>query len=330
MFASYKSTGLAAIAMAILFFAGGEAYAQSNANVVAPPPISGRSPDVENSIKASDVLARLLLVHENFEVIRLYMGRPAPTKPLFRAEGVSNVEMFFLGTTLKEQALRLRFELMRTEEHSHAHPPDTPTLNELFLVLDETLVIAMQIQKHLDVKSNVSERVQPESVTITDVANQVFRTGTLLRQMLNSTNSGSDAFLAVTMGVNQLMALHRKYTKKLMPDEPLFVPNKTPDDVFSVLMESYKKIHNLWKPKGQVGMFKLIRQSDRSVGLDDVSELATLLAAQVRRLLMLLKVKRQLDHKGFFGRKFPSHIHQRAALMNAIVGELPPTLTANP
>ena len=80
--------------------------------------------------------------------------------------------------------------------------------------------------------------------------------------------------------------------------------------------------------KGDVGMCTLIRQSDRPVELEDVSELASVLAAQVRRLLMLLKVKRHSDHKGYFGRKFPSHIHQRAKLMNAIIDELPPTLTA--
>ena len=241
MFAPFKSPGFVVIAMTILFSIGGKAYAQLNTNVAAPPPISGRSPDVENSIKPSDVLARLLLVHETYEVIRLYMGRPAPKEPLFMAKGVSNVEMYFLSTKLREQALRLRFELMRTEEHSHGHSPDSPTLNDLFLALDETLVIALQIQNSLNIKNNVSERIQPETITIADVANQMFLTGALLRQLLTSKKSGSDAFLAVTIGVNQLMALHRQYTKKLMPDEPLFVLNKTPEEVFSVLMESYKK-----------------------------------------------------------------------------------------
>jgi len=317
------------IVVALFVLAASAAALQPAAaqTITTPPPVSGRSLSSPESITAADVIARLVLAHENLELIRTYMGQPKPTAPFFTVSGVSDSEAFIASLNLTRRVHQLAFEQLRVEQHFDSDLPAKPAAHHIYGGVDALLVIALQIQTELGISSSIAERPQPDSASMTDVFNQVLVTGQLMNTLLDKKTQADDVFLVLTVTVRQALELHQKYSTKLMPDEPAFVANKTPSDVLGELETSYKLIKDLADPMN-VSMLTFNRSNvSREATSNDVFGFALIIIAELNELMAASGVMPLKRKVGTLKRKFPSHAYQRARFLNSIIRE---TLQAQP
>jgi len=329
MVSPMNRVALGLIAVLILHSGSAPTLAQPDSNVAAkpaetitaPPPASGRSLSRPESITAADVMARLRLTHANLELIREFMGLPEPPAPLFEVSDVSVPEGYFATLNLKRRALRLAFEQLRVEQKWEGDLPTTPGEADAFNVTNEILVTTLQVKAALGITTPVAEKAEPDSTTMSDVFNQVLTTGALLNAVLSNQTKPEGIFFLITVATHQAMGVHRKYTNKLMPDEPAFEANKTPDDVLKELEVSYGLVRELGKSLGlKVLVYRRVK-SDRSATSDDVSELGILIVAGLERITMAAGLEPIRKEFGLFGRRFAAHVFQRSRLLTAILTE---------
>ena len=159
-----------------------------------------------------------------------------------------------------------------------------------------------------------------DDTTATDAFHAVVAAATQINGLVESETSAGDVFQQVTSAVHAAAAIQTTLRGASFPDEPAFEPNKTPTDVYRVLLECYEQMRLLAASR-EIALVEL-RVSDadaRYASLQDVSELAVLLSAEMRFALASWSgAPRALDAFDP-GLKFPSHVHQRARFLLAIL-----------
>ena len=109
-----RKTTTLALLLVSLFFGRSAAIAQTQSvEIKSPPPVSGRSLSDKELLQPSDVMARLILVHENLELVRLFMGRSKELEPLFMASEVTVADVYFSSLNLRRRLLQVGFEQLR-------------------------------------------------------------------------------------------------------------------------------------------------------------------------------------------------------------------------
>tara|TARA_R110002096_G_scaffold171490_8_gene344645 strand:+ start:48286 stop:49290 length:1005 start_codon:yes stop_codon:yes gene_type:complete len=305
----------------LLALVGGLDAVHADKPITTPPPISGRQLSEPGAITAADVMARLLLTHQTLEQIRVHMGKPAPPKPLIEVSEVKDVEVYFAALNLHRRGLRFGFERLRARQDWDATPSITPSQSDAFLVIDGILTVSLQVKESLGIEDKLREQPQNDTVTSTDVFNQILSTGALLNLLLEKKTGPEDNFSILTVSLTQALRLHSNFTRKLMPDDGPLEQNKTPEDFLVELEATYAVLRELGALV-DVSMLTMKRNSStRVVTADDVSEVLVLVAAELGRILNATKLEPIVNGLWVGGGKFPSHSVQRVKVLRQILLE---------
>lgn len=316
------SSIIAALVVLVPVEARGQTPARSP-SVTVPAPVSGRSPKSPNAILNADALARVELIRDNLELIRLYTGRPKPPPPLLRVEGAHVREVLYQSLNLFRRVQQLSFEHLRTPIAPIEPAEKPPTPADVFDWLNRSLLPVLEVKQALGIAEAVPERLQPDSTTPSEVFNAIVEVGQIVNSLLDSKTTDTDLFSGVTMAVQVAQSLHSQRTRKFLPKAPPFEPNKTPEDVYQAL---YRCIETTWTFAGTVdeGMlrFQLSSIPSRSVTPDDATELIALLIAE----LIYLHIKvlgKQPDIRPYQPtRRYPSDVVQRTRFLDALLSDL--------
>ncbi len=287
------------------------------------PPVSGHSLAKPAQITAADVLARLLLVRDNLELIRKFMGRhPAPA-PLLRANNVSKMEVFFSALNVGRRVSRLAFEQLRVE--LVRGPPKLPegevSYFQLFNAVEGTRGLVLKVKESLGITEAVAEKVQPAATTNAELFNAMLETGALLNRLLERQTQASDTYLVLTVTIHQTMQLHLAQTRRMMPKEPKFVPNKMPEDVFKKLRSCFALLRKIAESQN-LPMLSFEPRQTRAVVPDDMFDLVVVLIAELDRLTTKAGMKRKEMPPYVPDKKFPAHVYQRARLLEQLLENL--------
>ena len=289
------------------------------ATLQAPAPISGHSLD---ALTPADLMARVTMLHDVLTQLRVYMGKPAPPPPLFRGVDASIEDVFFVALNLKRRSLRLGFEQLRVEQRWDDVRQMAYTARGAFRIFDEMLVDALRVKASFGIEAPVVERPAPPTTTDTAVFNQLVATGALLNALLDKRTDATDLFSFTTYALHSIMPLHGAFTDALMPNDPEFVPNVTPAEVYAEVEKVFEDLRPLAKRVG-VGMMRLERTGmTRAITSDDVGELIVLTIGQITRFQRAAKLPSPRNAGGIFGRRFPSHALQRVRLLRTVVGQI--------
>lgn len=314
----------------MIVFAGGavgasEATAQTPPGVVSPPMVSGRSIDDSEGVTSGDVLARLILLRDNLDLIRIYMGLAPAPKPLIRAQNVSLGEVYFGGLSVGVRVDQLAFEQLRSEK-----PWGRPPLPErrvvpldVFRFIDRALVKVMRVKAALGIKEAPRERMQPDSTTPTELFNVLLEAAGEVNGLLEEKMQASNAYLIATVLVYQAMQIHLAKTKRMMPAEPDLEPNKTPADAFAETMSCFALITKIAE-RVQLPVLTLERvvEVDRKASLNDLSDLGILMVAEQDRLIRHMGMTREPPAALAPTKKFPSHVLRRTRLLKLILTDI--------
>ena len=295
------------------------------AEVITPEPISGKDSSSLADILPADVLARVNLLRDELELIRFEMGKPKNTQKNPQLKQAAPREVFFQALTLFQKSDRLGFEQTRKRgETPRSLPAAQIRPVHVWHAVDKALKRLLIIKRKLEIKEKVAEKIQPTSIEPTDVFIAIVQANRQLNLMLDQQFSPSDVFQQVSKAINYNTRLLATFEGvKRLPDTPAYKRGQRPDNVYKRLLGCYAQLVEITK-LSKVNMLVLTEdiKTIRNKTPSDVYDIASLLVSELAYLHSLLEESEAPAGVYYPGRKFPSHVYQRAGILEAQLATL--------
>lgn len=279
-----------------------------------------------------DVYARMQIVHRELDELRQYMGRPLDPRPEIDVRDAAPHEVYYQALVMQENANNLAFEHLRNRES----PPDAVESNitpaDVLDLVESTLDRLYAIKRNygLDVVDAVVEI--DSTKTPTDVFRSVVQANRQINLLFERPVEPRDVFKQVTKAIAYTSRLLEQYPQSnTMPQEPKFLPNKEPADVYRRLLNCMDILHAIAKNL-DVQMLR-IEASDQEIAAtqpSDALHLASLVVAELAYLHSLVPDAEDPHPSFYVPRKFPSDVYQRAGVLELQLRELSNLVKRNP
>jgi len=284
---------------------------------VIPPPVSGRAA-TRAALLPADVLARALLLADELEAVRFEMGKPKNTQRPIGVEGAAPREVYFQALTAWRKSNRLCFELTRTQVDEPAHQAaDKVRPADVWAMVNHALKRIYRVKRELGIETVAREQIRPKSITPTDVFRAIVQVNRQLNNLLLRPFAPADVFQQVTQAINIAARLLSRFPNvKRIPEAPKYEHGKRPANVYGRLMACQTMLGKTADASG-LSMLTLTEEDERRTSHKpgDVYDLATLLVSELSYLHAKLGDTRAPPKSYYPGRKFPSHVYQRAGIL---------------
>ncbi len=307
-----------------LLLVPGVSRAEVPSAVQTPPLASGRSLSTPSQITTGDVLARALLLRENVDLIRRHMGRPKPNKPLIHGEGASMAEVYFNALSVRVRVSALSFELLRTPQLKRPPIPKADvTPADVLRQLDRALAQILSAKSKLGIAVEPARAPQSDDVAPTVLFNVLLALAGEINNLLETGANSRDAYTITTKLIHDTMSIHLSQTRRPMPNEPAWIPNQTPQDVFEEMMACFDLLTELLRAHSlSVVKLKGGTEADRLATVNDLIDVGIMMVAELDRLLRVLDLPRKQVQRLAPGRKYPSDVLPRTKLLRAILEDV--------
>ncbi len=284
------------------------------------------------SIEPPDVFVLTLLVRNELELIRLEMGKPACHQSALKVKNAAPREVLFQALTLFRKTDRLCFEQLREHVEMPKVPRGKIRPSEVYAVVERALTRLRNLKAYIGVAEKSEKPPRDPSKTPTDVFRSIGEANRQLNLLIEKPFSPSDVYQQVTLGVgyaSRLLACFPRATR--IPAAPPFERRKRPVEVFRRLVGCFERLHTI---AGSSGLQLLELEADggstENLPPSDVYDIASLVVSELAYLLSKLKTSpppREVFHPGS---KFPSHVYQRAGLLESQLIQLEGLVRQNP
>lgn len=199
-------------------------------------PISGRANSVEEIIPA-DVLARVELLRDKLELIRIEMGVPGEKAPDIIVIDAAPREVIYQAFTLFRKANRLRSEITGTLGlNLQVNRPSDIQVFHVWNIVNAAYQVVHGAKRSLGITEPVEESRQDESVTPTDVFQAIVQANQDFDALYRRRLSATDTFQQVMMAMQFTAILQAEFPgSPSMPNIPAFQHGKRPVDVYILL-----------------------------------------------------------------------------------------------
>lgn len=280
---------------------------------------------------AGDLLAQVNLFQQELEAVRFEMG-----KPIWNGHGlgVTNAtprEVYHQVLTLLEKTDRLYFEL------THRRPTGSPlmlgnvTSQDLGQVIDSALARIRAINRHLNIQTPKAGLGAVQTAGLSDVFRAVTRANHQLTLLLTEPFTPADVFQQVTQALGFATRLRGIFPGQRVPQEPTFEPGKRPADVYRRLLACLELIRDIATLSG----LETIQLTLDGVDIDhvdpnDVYDLATIVVAELAHIHAHASGVKPPRKSYPPSHKFPSHVFQRAGILEVQLGQIRRLVEKNP
>ena len=284
------------------------------------------------SIEPPDVFVLTLLVRNELELIRLEMGKPACHQSALKVKNAAPREVLFQALTLFRKTDRLCFEQLRDNVEMPEVPRGKIRPADVYAVVERVLTRLRNLRTHLGVAEKSEKANRDASKTPTDVFRSIGEANRQLNLLIARPFSPSDVYQQVTLGVGHASRLLARFPRATrIPAAPPFERRKRPVDVFRRLVGCFERCRRI---AGSSGLQVLELEADGSIteslSPSDVYDVASLVVSELAYLHSKLKTTpppREVFHPGV---KFPSHVYQRAGLLESQLVQLEGLVRENP
>lgn len=270
----------------------------------------------------------------DIELIRIEIGIPK-TEPLpIKATGVAVWESFYQAKLLHEKTNQLTFEFTNHKATEISVPPSWGINNtDLLKALELVHERVMEVKKALKITESAKAEPQTGSVTNDDVFLTLVKADSLAHQCLRTPVAPVLSYQRVTQAVAYASLLLEMFpdADTIMPASPPFERGKIPGDNFFRLNDCLTLIGQI-SAKSGVKMASLdISSVDREkVTPADTQNMAAIIISRLSYLHSSHKDAKPVRQAIYPGRKFPSHVYQRAGILEAQLSDLLQKVSKNP
>jgi len=265
-----------------------------------------------------DVFIHVELVRSELELIRAEMGKPMPTGGAFEVEDAQPREVFFQARTLFKKADRLCFQITRDTMSVPDAPLGLLQPRHVYDMVGAVLARIRRVKKHLGIPERSIKIDRDDSKTPTDVFQSIVEANRQLNLLLDRPFLDQDSFQQVTLAFHHATRLRAHFPGRRIPGEETLERNKQPADVFYRLVRCYEIIRTLSRQSGiEIAKLRPSSLDSEQILPSDVYDLASLVVTELAHLHQLLTGEKPADSSYPPGRKFPSHVYQRAGILES-------------
>ncbi len=276
-----------------------------------------------------DVHARLMVLRAELEKIRFEMGKPLPEPRLAAVSNVAPREVYFQVSTLFRKSNRLSFEHTR-EVADPPLPPRDPILpGDVLIVVDSALDRIARVKAHLGIAEASAALLPDPSKTPTDVLYATLAANRQVNLLLDQPFSPAEVYQQLTLAIGYAARLRSRFPGDRIPDAPPFERGKRPADVMRKLFECFGSIERI-AAQSDLSILKLEGEVQDPTTPSDVYDMATLLVSELVYLWSQAEDAVPPRPAYYPGRKLPSHVYQRAGLLQQQLSELEELVKSTP
>lgn len=272
---------------------------------------------VAEPIKPADVYQLVEQTAHELAAIRFITGQARNEQAPLRVTNAAPREVYFQALTLFRKVDRLSFEHTRKREAEPEVPSHAITPAEVHAVVASSLARLRSIRRELGAEEPQTISSAAPEATPTDVFVALVQVNRQLNLLLEKRFAPSDVFEQVTQGVGYAARLLEHFEDSvLVPEAPPLEPGRTPPDVYRRLIDCYQRLQTIAENSG---LSALDLHPDETTitraSPSDVYDIASLLVAELAHLHQQLPDAPPPRKVFYVGRKFPSHVYQRAAIL---------------
>lgn len=295
----------------------------------------GNSPIASNikTIGLPEVFAHVALVRAELELIRFEMGKPKNKQSELGVIDAEPREAFFQARTLIIKANRLSFEHRREYGTIPDSPKEPISVADVYALVDTALERIRLVKRTLGIFEQTDTLPPDPTKTASDIYSAIVQANRQLNLLLDRQFTPNDAFQQITLAISLASHLLGRFpgAAKTPPAAPDFIHGKQPADVYRRLMDCYR----LTRQIATVSGFKMLTlETDENhfeeITPSDVYDLAALVVSELSYLHAQLENAQPHREIYYPGRKFPSHVYQRAGILEKQLTELERRVKENP
>lgn len=269
-------------------------------------------------LSPSDVLVRVNQVQGELELIRFEMGKPKVGKAHVSVTHAMPREAYFQAITLLEKTDRLAFEQTGElgDEWTKIHPENIRP-KHVWKMVNAALHRVREAKEMLGITKSAVKVPSRSDATLTDVFQAIVVTNRQLNLMLAQQFAPQDVYRQVTLAIHYTAKLlaHVPDAKRI-PDARPFEHGKIPADVFARLLECFDRVAIITRQSGlEVLDLDQVNIHDKQIKPSDVYDIASLIVSDLVYVHSQLPGARVPNQSFGPGRKFPSHVYQRAGIL---------------
>ncbi len=295
--------------------------------LLATASLAGSAPQ----IAPPNVHARLMLLHQELELIRYEMGKPRPLEWRARIAGVAPREVYFQALTLFRKANRLSFEHTR-EIVDELPPPDGEIKPaDVLAVVENALDRIWRVKEKLGISREIAQEVPDPSKTPDDVIVATMRASQQLNMLLDQPFSPAEVYEQLTLAIGYAARLRAQFPGDRIPETPPFESGKIPSDVYRKLLDCFAIIRRIAETSNLSMLSLEVDEGNLPTATpSEVYDVATMLVSELAYLWEQLDNVPPPRPAYYPGRRFPSHVYQRALLLERQLAELDQLVDSRP
>lgn len=280
-------------------------------------PISGRSVDID-SILPADVLARVQLLSDEIELLRLELGEPELQIEQTPVTGASPREVYFQAQASFIKANRLLYEQTgnRNVSPSLINVASIKPFH-VWNMVNAAYEQVIQVKHTRQISEQVVEKEQSIDTLPSDVFAHTVVANSQLNNLLQRPFSSDDVYQKVNKSIHAMAALLATTSSvKRIPTHAEFERRKTPTQVYHYLLENRQLLLKIMKRYDV--KFASLQHSDKASvkTIGEVYDFSALLVANVL-YVHALKPTAKLPTKTYpVINKTPSDVYQRLSILH--------------
>lgn len=309
-----------------------DVFSDWSSEVTTPPPIRRQNLSL-NEMTPIDPYARVELVLKELDLIRVEMGKPKANRSPLQVSQAAPFEVYFQARTLYEKANRLAFEQTGSlGQELEAIPASEVQPGNVWSVVDAALQRILKVKSTLGISGTVTETLPHRAIVPTDVFLSIVMANRQLNVLLERQYAPRDVFRQVTVAIHYTATLLSRFPGSQRIPKPLPIEHgKTPANVYHRLGECVSRLVTIadWSGVSLLDV-EVAHTSQDSIQPSDVYDLASLLVSDLAYLHSQLPGLREPYQAFDPGRKFPSHVYQRAGMLLDQINHLAQYVEAHP
>ncbi len=282
-------------------------------------------------IAPSDVHARVMLLQQDLELVRYEMGKPRRLEGGGQIAGVAPREVYFQALTLFRKANRLSFEHTREIVDDLPRPDGEIKPADVLAVVNNALGRIRRVQDKLGINHAVAPEAPDPSKTPDDVILAILQASQQLNLLLDQPFSPAEVYQQLTLAIGYTARLRAQFPGDRIPETPVFESGKRPSDVYRKLLDCFAIVRRI-AGESNLSMLSLeVHEGNLASAIpSDVYDVATLLVSELTYLWEQLDDVPPPREAYYPGRRFPSHVYQRALLLERQLLEIEPLAGSRP